>query len=186
MDPLEPIRRSLASEITAGAGRLLRGLIPYNSPTKLFERGKLFTETIRPGAFSRALAGRRDVIATFNHNPDRMLGRSSSGTLRLTDTPEGLRYEVDLPDCAADVREMLARGDLRGSSFTAFPAQGGETWGGTPKALTRDLTDLELVELGPVVSPAYSASEADVRAAAPLPPAPIRLAGALVKLMERA
>lgn len=180
---MEPqlIRRSLPSEV-GGAGKLLRGFIPYNAPTRIFERGKLFTEVIRPGAFARALGGSRDVIATFNHNIDRMLGRSGSGTLRISDSAEGLRYEVDLPESAADVRELLQRGDLRGSSFTAFPLKDGEKWDGD----RRELVGLELVELGPVVSPAYPTSGAEVRAGEPIPtPLGRLIPAALVRLMER-
>ncbi len=189
---MEPIRRSLPSEITRGegTGRVLRGLIPYNAPTPIFEKGKSFIEVIRPGAFARALAGKRDVISTFNHDPNRLLGRTASGTVRLTDSPEGLRYEVDLPESAADVRELLGRGDLRGSSFTAFPVQrGGEKWTQptTRDALPlRELLSLELLELGPVVFPAYPESDAAIRSAEPVPPLPGGLLGAaLVRLMER-
>ncbi|VTU02782.1 Gp35 OS=Streptomyces phage phiC31 GN=35 PE=4 SV=2: Peptidase_U35 [Gemmataceae bacterium] len=182
MDPLEPIRRALPGEITR-AGKLLRGLITYNSPAQIFERGKRFTEVIRPGAFRRTLAAGRDVISTFNHDVNRLLGRTASGTLRLTDSPEGLRYEVELPESAADVRELLTRGDLRGSSFFAFPHRdGGERW-------TRDLREvlsLELVELGPVVNPAYPTSTAEYRSAAAAPPATGHaLRVAMVELMKR-
>lgn len=181
MTPSDQIRRSLTGEI-AGSGRLLRGLIPFNAPTRITERGRTFTEVIRPGAFNRAVAGgHRDVIATFNHQIDRLLGRTASGTLRLTQTPAGLAYEVDLPEAAADVRELLARGDLRGSSFTAFAGKGGEKW---TKDL-RELIDLDLVELGPVVLPAYPDSTADVRSAAMGPPAATRRPLALLGLMER-
>ncbi len=174
-------RRSLLGEVTA-AGKLLRGFIPYNSPARIFERGKAFTEVIRPGAFHRSLAGGRDVISTFNHDLNRLLGRSASGTLRLADGADGLRYEVDLPESAADVREMLARGDLRGSSFTAFPHKGGDKWSGE----LRELVSLELVELGPVVNPAYPASGAEYRSG-DLGPVPfgVALAAALVGLMDR-
>jgi HK97 family phage prohead protease len=181
---MEAIRRSLPSEVAAGSGRILRGLIPYNAPTVIVERGKRFTEVIRPGAFARALAGARDVIATFNHNPDRLLGRTGSGTLKLTDTPGGLAYEVELPESAADVRELLARGDLGGSSFTAFPlADGGQKW----TRDVRELLALEVVELGPVVSPAYPTSSAEVRSgeASPPPAGRSRLARVRVELMKR-
>lgn len=180
---MEPFRRSLTSEVAA-VGRILRGLIPYNAPAQIFERGKRFTEVIRPGAFARALAGGRDVVATFNHNPDRLLGRTASGTLKLTDSPAGLVYEVELPESAAEVRELLARGDLRGSSFTAYPlADGGQRW-------TRDLRELvglEMIELGPVVNPAYPTSAAEVRSgeAEPPPAGRSRYARALVERMKR-
>lgn len=186
MDPLEPIRRSLPSEIGTGegGGRKLRGLIPYNAPARIFERGRLFTEVIRPGAFARTLTAARDVISTFNHDVNRLLGRTASGTLRLTDTPEGLRYEVDLPESAADVRELLARGDLRGSSFTAYPHKvGGEKW----TRDVRELLSLELAELGPVVNPAYPTSGAEYRSAEPGPvPVGTPLTAAMLRLMAKA
>lgn len=189
---MEPIRRDLPSEIGPGegGGRTLRGLIPYDAPAVIHEKGKTFREVIRRGAFARALGGAVDVISTFNHNPNRLLGRTSSGTLRLTDTPAGLVYVVDLPESAEDVRELLARRDLRGSSFFAWPlAGGGEKWtapaarGGLP---LRELLGLEMVELGPVVMPAYPDSNAEVRSAGPGGPAAGgALAARLVGLMAR-
>jgi uncharacterized protein len=186
MNPLELIKRSLPSDVTAGEGKLLRGLIPYNSPTRITERGRTFTEVIRPGAFARAASSGRgplgDVLATFNHNPDRLLGRTGSGTLRLTDGPDGLRYEVELPDSAADVRELLRRGDLRGSSFTAFPsAKDGQRWKGD----YREILALEVVEVGPVVAAAYDASTAEIRSAVAGRAANDAYLAALVGLMER-
>ena len=32
------------------------------------------------------------------HNPDKLLGRTASGTLQLRDTPEGLAFECEMPD----------------------------------------------------------------------------------------
>jgi HK97 family phage prohead protease len=194
---MEPIRRSLPSEVSRpeGAGRTLRGLIPYDAPAVVTDtvKGKVttFREVIRPGAFARALGGAREVISTFNHDVGRLLGRTGSGTLRLTDTPEGLRYEVDLPECAADVAELLTRGDLRGSSFVAFPVKpGGEKWTAPAERgglALRELVDLECVELGPVVMPAYPASDAAVRSGDPAPHhVGGALSAALVRLMERA
>lgn len=178
----DAIRRSLPGEV-AGTGKKLRGLIPYNAPTRINERGKTFTEIIRPGAFARALAAKRDVIATFNHDLSQLLGRSASGTLRLSDSAEGLRYEVDLPESAGYVRELLERGDLRGSSFTALPIpDGGERW----RRDYRELLALELIELGPVVAPAYPTSGAELRAGELLALGLVALwPAALLGLMER-
>lgn len=185
METLEQIRRALPSEVShTGSGKMLRGFIPYNAPTQIFERGKRFTEVIRPGAFRRSLGSGRDVISTFNHDVNRLLGRTASGTLRLADGPDGLRYEVDVPESAADVRELLTRGDLRGSSFFAFPHRdGGETW----TRDLRELTSLELIELGPVVNPAYAGSGAEYRSAGGGPAAApgSALRAALVALMGR-
>lgn len=125
----------------------------YNSPTTIRERGKTFTEVIKPGAFRNALASGGDIIATFNHDLNILLGRTSSKTLRLEDTEEGLQYALDLPDTESgrSVKTLVERGDLIGNSFTFGIRKGGEKWNGD----TRELTDLYLVEIGPVVSPAY-------------------------------
>lgn len=181
MEP-ELLRRQLPSEITAGTtGKRLRGSIPYNAPANIVERGRKFVEVIRPGAFGRALTAGRDVIATFNHDIGRLLGRTASGTLTLTDGPDALRYEVELPESAADVRELLARGDLRGSSFTAAPiGREGDRWKGD----YRELLALELFEVGPVVSPAYPTSAAELRSGGPVILAKL-LPAALVGLMAR-
>ena len=41
-----------------------------------------FVERIAPGAF-RSTLKQADVRALFNHEPDHLLGRSSTGTLRM-------------------------------------------------------------------------------------------------------
>src|SRR3954452_17343861 len=56
-----------------------------------------FREQIMKGAFARALQ-QCDIRALRNHSPEALLGRRSSGTLRLEEDDKGLRFEVDLPD----------------------------------------------------------------------------------------
>lgn len=77
------------------------------------------TETIARGAFDQVLTD--DVLFTIDHNPSLLLGRTSSGTLRLASDNHGLAFELDLPDTqlGRDTREMVKRGDLHGASFTA-------------------------------------------------------------------
>lgn len=79
------------------------------------------TETIARGAFDDRLQD--DVLANTDHNPSAatMLGRTSSGTLRLSSDDYGLGYEIDLPDTQAgrDLRTLVERGDIRGASFRA-------------------------------------------------------------------
>lgn len=155
-------KRSLLSNFSSEGNRLA-GAIPYDSPTKIFERGRSWTEVIRPGAFREAIQSGGDVIASFNHDPNRLLGRTASGTLRLRDTASALEFEIDLPEHASDVREMIQRGDLRGASFTFSVRQGGETW--SQDRSTRELHNLFLAEIGPVASPAYSQSRVALRSA---------------------
>jgi HK97 family phage prohead protease len=88
-----------------------------------------FREQIAPGAFKSALAG-SDVRALFNHDPSMILGRTASGTLRLTETDQGLEFECDVPDTsyARDLTESMKRRDVNQCSFGFTVANGGDTW----------------------------------------------------------
>ena len=59
-----------------------------------------------------------DVRALLNHDPNEVLGRTKSGTLRLFDEPKGLRFELDLPDSplGENMRSAISRGDVDGAS----------------------------------------------------------------------
>lgn len=83
---------------------------PYNL-------GEGIREQIAPGAFDGVLED--DVRALVNHNPDKLLGRTSSGTLEVGTDETGLTARVDLPDTSdgRDVRELVQRGDLDQMSF---------------------------------------------------------------------
>lgn len=128
------------------------------------------SERVAPTAFDGMLqgGGSADVVALFNHSMDLVLGRRSSGTLRLSKDARGLRYEVDLPDTAAarDLQTLVQRGDIRGSSFSFRSRPNGKRderqSDGTTK---RWLTDLEVIDVGPVTNPAYKATTAGMRAA---------------------
>src|SRR5215203_7203025 len=87
-----------------------------------------FRERIAPGAFSDVLDA--DVRALLNHNPNEVLGRTKSGTLRLFDEQRGLRFEIDVPDSplGENVRAAVKRGDIDGASFR-FQV-GDESWDG--------------------------------------------------------
>src|SRR5690606_19161246 len=87
----------------------------FNSRTEI---GDWFTEVIAPGAFAESLKT-ADVRALFDHDSAKVLGRSSAGTLRVSEDDIGLAVEIDLPDTSTgrDVRELLKRGDITGMSF---------------------------------------------------------------------
>lgn len=117
-----------------------------------------FRETITPTAFNRTVSQDRDVLVTFNHDVNHLLGRTGAGTARLGIDEVGVRYEVDLPETASarDVAELAARGDLFGSSFTFSVTDKGDEWSKDEDGnRIRTLNEVRLYELGPVVSPAY-------------------------------
>jgi HK97 family phage prohead protease len=88
-------------------------------------------EVIQKGAFDDVLrASDLDCIATLNHNPSHILGRTRSKTLNLTVDAKGMNYKVLLPGTTIgeDVAELCARKDLTESSFAFTVSQAGQTW----------------------------------------------------------
>jgi uncharacterized protein len=117
-----------------------------------------FREMIAPGAFKSALMG-SDVRALFNHDPSMILGRTTSGTLRLTETDQGLEFDVDPPDTtyARDLVACMQRGDINQCSFGFNVDAGGDTW---QKDATGQWTRTihvvsRLYDVSPVTFPAY-------------------------------
>jgi len=92
-----------------------------------------------------------------------VLGRTTSGTLRLSTDSVGLRYEVDLPDTSIgrDIAELVKRGDITGSSFK-FEILGEKRFkeNGTEY---RTIEDVQLFDVGPVTYPAYEATSVALR-----------------------
>src|ERR1700757_1492359 len=70
-----------------------------------------FIETIKPGAFSRALREAQDVRMLLNHNADFILGRTKADSLTLKEDTKGLYFDCTLPDTqsAKDVRTLIQR-----------------------------------------------------------------------------
>jgi hypothetical protein len=53
----------------------------------------VFRERIQRGAFAAAIR-HGDIRGAFNHSADHVLGRTTSGTLRLEEDDKGLRYSI--------------------------------------------------------------------------------------------
>lgn len=132
----------------------------FNSETVI---GGQFREVILPGAFKNALS--RDVFSFFNHDESQVLGRTKSGTLRVVEDANGLRYEVDLPDTSAgrDLRISMDRGDVDGSSFMFSIPDGGDAWDLSGDMPLRTISQVNLYEVGPVTMPAYADATAGLR-----------------------
>ncbi|MFF4530037.1 HK97 family phage prohead protease [Streptomyces sp. NPDC001407] len=158
-----------------------------------------FRERVSPSAWNPATA-RNDVLATFNHNVDNVLGRRSSGTLRLMADAVGVRYEIDIPNTqpGRDVAELIKRGDVIGSSFAFRVNPGGQERASSDDPETglpvRVVTSMTVYELGPVTNPAYPTTTASTRALDALYPieresrmtaAPIRTADGFLPVNRR-
>lgn len=127
-----------------------------------------FVEQIAPSAFEivekgKDLEGRPlETRGLFNHDPNHLIGRYPN-TMKLTVDKIGLKYEILLPESRRDLEEMVARGDLRGSSFSFVVAEGGEKWtreGGKSRRLVTKIKSL--LDCGPVTYPAYRDSSVAV------------------------
>lgn len=125
--------------------------------------GKGVAERVDARAFDAAIQRGDDVRALFNHEPDHLLGRVGSGTLRLAVDDSGLRYEIDLPDTQAgrDVATSIERGDLSGSSFS-FNVERAD-WTEEFGRDIRTIKSVRLFDVGPVTFPAYAATSAALR-----------------------
>jgi HK97 family phage prohead protease len=133
-------------------------------PGTQYELWRGAVERIMPGAFDEAVAG-DDVRALFNHDSSQILGRTKSGTLKLSVDDVGLRYEVEPADTSVyrDVQTFLQRGDVDGSSFQFSIPADGERWSRQGSLEIREITKVKLFDVGPVTFPAYSAATSGVR-----------------------
>jgi HK97 family phage prohead protease len=123
-------------------------------------------ERVMPGAFDRALKESHDARALWNHDHNWLLGRVSSGTVRLSVDAVGLRYEVDVNDADPQwlsVAAKIDRGDVTGSSFGFITRKA--TWieearedGST--LYYRQIEDVDLFDVSPVTWPAYTGTSA--------------------------
>ena len=135
--------------------------VVYNSPYELWPGA---TESVAPGAFSESLSG--DVRALFNHNQDIVLGRTTNGTLELSDDARGLygRVKINRNDTdALNAYQRIARGDVTGCSFGFDVEQQTEEFrdDGTIHWTLEKISPL--YELSPCTFPAYEATNISAR-----------------------
>ena len=122
-------------------------------------------ERIDRDAFTRSIDEGDDVRALFNHDTSQILGRTESGTLKLSADDIGLRYSIDAPTtpAAQHVISAIERGDLTGSSF-AFRTEREEFVEGDSGAPdVRNIKSVRMFDVGPVTFPAYTGTTTDVR-----------------------
>ena len=137
----------------------IKGTLPYNSPSE--DLGG-FREVLKPGCFKSSLKS-RDVIALWSHDSSRPLASTRNGSLRLKDGPEGLEIEFDIDQrisWARDAYLSIKNGNLSGLSFGFLCEK--EAW---PSASLREVISANLLEISPVVFPAYPSAGIAARSA---------------------
>ncbi|OWJ78547.1 HK97 family phage prohead protease [Haematobacter genomosp. 1] len=170
-------RRAIATELRATGRRLEGYAATFGAEARI---GDAFTETIAPGAFLASLTSGRDILALLDHDPGKVLGRTRSGSLRLTEDTRGLAFDLDLPDTQAgrDVLALAERGDLGGMSF-GFTVRDQHRQGDR-----RELRAVELIEVSVVSAwPAYPGTVVQARAALSGRPQ-LAHAARIVRIME--
>lgn len=151
--------------------------------------GGWFDERIEPGAFKDALK-RSDVRALFNHDPNYILARTTSGTLEVTEDKKGLFYRFEVPNTnfGNDFLEMLRRGDISQSSFafTVRKQRWEEEKLGEEMIYTRVIEEADQIyDVSPVTYPAYSETTVSARSKATELQKPITISNNKVDALER-
>lgn len=124
-----------------------------------------FIEVIDPSAFDECLANQPDIIGLYNHDNNMVLGRTTSGSMRVWRDDVGLRYEIDPPatSYANDLMVSMNRGDVRSSSFGFFCTS--DEWTQDPETgkSLRTILKANVFDCSVVTNPAYEAASSQLR-----------------------
>lgn len=131
----------------------------FNQATELNTREK---ELIQKGAFSKSLAN-SDVVALWNHDDQKVLGRTSNKSLVLEEDDKGLKGTLKIANTSfgRDVYELVKRGDISGCSFGFFIND--YIVRKEQEFTTYILTDVELLEVSVVTWPQYEQTSINAR-----------------------
>jgi len=135
-----------------------------------------FREVIQRGAFTKVLASKPDVRCTFNHSADHVLGRTSAGTLTLSQDENGLNFRCQLDKNNSqhrDIYSSVKRGDINECSFAFSLEDGDDDWDSAKdeegrsynRRSIRNVSHLHDVAI--VTHPAYEGTNVGARALSP-------------------
>lgn len=155
----------------------------FNAPSHpLMVRGHRVVETIARGAFTRSLVEDPQSLY-WQHDPSMPLASTASDTLDLIEDEKGLRYEAWLPQTtlARDAVALVRAGIVTQMSF-GFLVRDDHL---DLAAGTRELRDVQLVEVSLVEHAAYPQTSAAARSLTHSPDALSRPALRLRYLLTR-
>ena len=122
------------------------------------------TEEIDPAAFDSSLKD-DDIYMCFNHNPDIVLCGTKNGSLRFAPDAEGLGFDSDIvgTHAGADAYELVRAGIITEMSFGFIIKR--EEWDESdPNIIHRIIKEVRLLEISPVLFPAYTTTSVMARA----------------------
>lgn len=101
-----------------------------------------------------------DVVALFNHDKNLVLGRTSSGTLKLSVDERGLKYRINYDGKDEDHRKLLRKlekRDIQGSSFAMLVDHSRDKWERRDGYELRTINAIKVIkDVSPVTYPAYN------------------------------
>lgn len=143
-----------------GAGRIIEGrAIPFDSPSLPIceEEDFAFIEYINKDAFNRALENpEAEVMFLYSHDWDSPLARRTAGRLTLEKREDGIYFKASPPDTtrAQDLIKDIEAGNIQGNSFGFGILK--DRWFKNENGVDcREVLEAELLEISPVVMPAY-------------------------------
>ena len=127
-----------------------------------------FWERVGNGAFKQTLSDGADVRFLVNHDPNLLMARTKSETLRLSEDGTGLLSEADMDrrqSYTNDVVIALERGDISQMSFAFEVVK--DSWEELDDGNElRTLEEVRLWDVSVVTYPAYEDTDAGLRGAA--------------------
>jgi HK97 family phage prohead protease len=145
-------------------GRTLEGYAAvFNEWTDISDRMGTYRERIAPGAFKRSI-GQRTPVLQFDHGQHPLIGSLPLGAVTtLREDRNGLFVKARLSDnwLVEPFRDAIRDGGVKGMSFR-FRVIADE-WDTDDDGENRTIKEVELLELGPVVFPAYEQTSVAVR-----------------------
>lgn len=137
-------------------GRIVTGIaVPFNSPTTIYENGRLFDEVWQPGSTEETIAKRGDrmKILAFHSSRQMPLGRPTL----LEERAAGLYIEARISDTqdGNDALTLVRDGVLDGFSVGFTVPDGGDAWAEEGDRLVRSISRAHLHEVSLVNFPAF-------------------------------
>jgi len=136
----------------------------FDSWTEIADSHGLYRERISPGAFRRTL-GQRMPVLQFDHGQHPLIGSIPLGRITsISEDAHGLRVRAKLSDnwLVEPVRDAIRDGAVTGMSFR-FRVMNDDWTRGADGMDERTIREVALLEVGPVVFPAYSETSVSVR-----------------------
>lgn len=167
--PTTDLTRSVPFELEradGGDGLTLSGYAAmFDTPTRIDSWEGKFDEQISRGAFRKTIRERMPVLQ-FDHGHDTRTGSVPIGAISsLSEDKHGLKVSARLHDndLVKPIRDAIDSGAITGMSFRFQVVK--DAWDESGDIPLRTIKEVRLMELGPVVFPAYASTSVGVRSA---------------------